>query len=349
MPKEQELKTMFDALLTNGLDFLERSIGDIGSNPALSVAHFAVGLELTLKARLFHEHWALVATMPHNTSWASFKSGSASTISANALVSALEALTETRMNAEVKIFKSVFDHRYRMLHFVPSVSIQAVAAEQFRSWYYLHGLLTGAWNKPFESHALRIASLDLSFRKHTAYLGIRFDELTKANKFLGPAHNGALIECAICKFKSGILADPDEALTRLECPVCFTEVEVADFGCGVWHDLSNGLYGEVACRCGEKHSPADLAGLVNDTPGMSPKEASMVGDTRLHCGECLQYRSVAPLNGSLRCMGCNTEFEESDQASCGWCSESWAGYDCSDTYLTGCEFCDGHPEFNSND
>lgn len=349
MPKQPELRTMFDALVANGLGFFGRSIGDIGTNPSLSVAHFAVGLELTLKARLFHEHWALVAAAPHNAQWAALKSGSATTISATGLVNALEALTETRMTAEAKIFKEVFDHRNRVLHFVPPESIHTVAAEQFRSWYYLHGLLVGAWSKVFEAQGTGIAALDQAFRQHAAYLKIRFDELTKANRFVGPAHRGALTECVICKFISGILDAPDGALSSLECPVCMAHVEVANYGCGVWHDLSNGVYGRFNCSCGAAHSPDELANLVDDTPGMSPKEADIVGDTRLNCGECLQRRSVAPLNGVLRCMGCNVLFEDGDRDVCGWCNDDWAGYDCSDTGLTGCEFCDGHPEFNSDD
>jgi len=43
------------------LDFIERSAGELQEEKSLPIAHFATGLEPILKARLFAEHWTLIA------------------------------------------------------------------------------------------------------------------------------------------------------------------------------------------------------------------------------------------------------------------------------------------------
>ncbi|HJK93994.1 MAG TPA: hypothetical protein RMH85_27310 [Polyangiaceae bacterium LLY-WYZ-15_(1-7)] len=51
MPTAEEKAEVFSALVENGLSFIERSASELEEHLTLSIAHFAAGLELVLKAR----------------------------------------------------------------------------------------------------------------------------------------------------------------------------------------------------------------------------------------------------------------------------------------------------------
>lgn len=329
------------ALVANGLDFIEKSIKELNSEPKFSVSHFATGVELLLKSRLFSEHWSLVSARPHSTAWTAVKDGEFVSVQASDLTKSLSAVTATYLAKEQEVFKSVFEHRNQALHFVPSQDVGGIAAEQFRSWFYLHRLLTTTWNEVYATASQRIESVDESLRAHRDCLRVRFEELTKAKRFTKPSHTGNLTDCPICKHHSGILDDAKEHVTNLECPVCVTELEMANFGCGHWHNFSDGFFPEVDCDCGRTHGASDLAELMDDQQPMSPKEASVVGDTRAHCGECLTNSCVVRSGGEYRCFACGECFSDDALDQCGWCNEAWVGYDCSNTAWNGCENCDG--------
>lgn len=341
MPNDEEFKKVFDSLVKNGFAFLKRATDEVTTSPKLSVADFAAGLELLLKARLFDEHWALVSARPHGTRWESVRNGSLKTVGAADLVDAIAAATDTRLDAEKKVFGEVFDHRNRALHFVLSEDSHSVIAEQFRGWHHLHQLITERWSTIYHGHEPLIQALDRSFRKHKEFLDVRFAELQKAHRFSAADSDDALMNCLVCGHASGILQSPAGVLSSMDCPVCLANLELARLGCGNWIDRTNGFFGYLECECGSTHSPEDLARLVDDSLPMSPKEQYVAGDPLLHCGACFQYHSVAPYRGALLCVGCGTRFELDDRDDCGWCTEAWAGLDCSETTFIGCEFCEG--------
>src|SRR6266852_5701606 len=51
---------MFDLLVRNALDFLQRSAEELESAPNHSAIDFCTAIELLFKARLLSEHWTLV-------------------------------------------------------------------------------------------------------------------------------------------------------------------------------------------------------------------------------------------------------------------------------------------------
>lgn len=333
---------MLSALISSGLDFIEKSIHELDSEPQFSVAHFATGVELLLKSRLFAEHWTLVSAHPHNTPWTAIMSGNFVTVQAADLTKSLTSVTGTPLYREQQVFQSVFDHRNQAVHFVPGQGIREIAAEQFRSWYHLHRLLTDRWPNIYAPHAPRIAAVDQSLRAHRICLQVRFEELTKAHRFDGPEHGNSLIACPICEHRSGILVDAKAHVTDLSCPVCVSELEMATFGCGHWHVFSEGIYDDVACDCGATHTASELAELMDESPPLRPKDRLVEGDPRSHCGECLSSFCVVVHGTGFRCYSCGETFPEDARDHCGWCNEAWVGYDCTDTEWRGCENCDGH-------
>ena len=80
MSPSLEVDVVFKALTENGIDFLLTSAGDLESRPKYSVVHFAVGVELLLKARLLVEHWSLVLARPEKADLSEFARGEIQTI-----------------------------------------------------------------------------------------------------------------------------------------------------------------------------------------------------------------------------------------------------------------------------
>jgi hypothetical protein len=120
MPSKDEVDKVFEALVVNGLDFIERSARELEEDPKFSIAHFATGLELLLKARLFAEHWSLTATDPHSCSWTGLKEGRVHTVQASDLCSAIRTTTGTSFQYSKATFAAVFAHRNKALHWIPS-------------------------------------------------------------------------------------------------------------------------------------------------------------------------------------------------------------------------------------
>ncbi|MDC3958923.1 hypothetical protein [Polyangium jinanense] len=341
MPTPKELKTRLDALIANGLHFIEKSATELEKEPEFSVSHFATGIELLLKARLFAEHWTLVASRPHATPWSQIKDGTLYSIQATELTDAITSVTGTPLKREAVLLKTVFAHRNQAVHFIPSQNITQIVGEQFRVWYHIHEHLVVTWKDVYAAFAARIATVDATLRQHKKCLEVRFEELTKEGIFKKPANEDNLTRCPVCEMKSGILEEGESYVTTLDCPVCDANMEVANFGCGNWHPFADGFVGVVACECGETHTPSDLARLMDDQAPMSPKTRSIVGDTRYSCGECLEMRVVVARGQGYRCFACGMEFDDSALQHCGWCDEGWVGYDCSETESSGCEHCDG--------
>jgi hypothetical protein len=93
MVKQSDLDAVFDALVENGLRFITRATADVQADTQLSVLHFATGLELVLKSRLFREHWTLIAEKPHGATWNKLRAGDLLTLSAKKLCETISAVT----------------------------------------------------------------------------------------------------------------------------------------------------------------------------------------------------------------------------------------------------------------
>lgn len=341
MPTEEEVAEMFDALVSNGLEFVEASIEELLANrQTFSVAHFATGVELLLKARLFKEHWTLVAADPHGCAWTGLKDGTVSTTPASDLCDALTRVTGTPLADEKVTFKGIFDHRNRALHFIPSPDRAGVAAEQCSAWYSLHNLLTHArrWGQHFEPYADRVRAIDARMLEYRPYLQARFD--AQSTRLAGLDKAGRVFECPACHFRSAVLPDKARMISAFECPVCNAEDYVALVSCGARIPLEEI---PLDCSCGGEHDREELLEALDPTPSLGPKDSLTYEADRGYCGECLDLEiSVAPQAGGYVCVNCGVEFEAAAISRCDWCNETWANYDTEFSYYTGCEWCDGH-------
>lgn len=345
IPKKERDK-VFDSLVENGIDFLASSVADLDARPKYSVVHFATGLELLLKARLFAEHWALVAANPHAATWSGLTSGTLKTVSASSIGKALIAVVSEPSSPQCKVFESVFRHRNRILHFMPVEDPAAIAMEQLRAWFHLHSLIQGRWESVFAGHRGELAKLDQLLRRNRNYLQTIYDQ-TEA-RLSGLKVAGKVLECRSCGFSSGELDSPTRLVSGVACHVCGDRYAVIRFDCGNAYPLDGATF-EFDCDCGVLHKVQDLISKYDESRDLSPKDQLIHGPGRYRCGECLSIEeTVVPIDGAYTCLGCGAEWGDEGPESCEWCNELWFGYSLEGSYLNGCELCEGKIEWDSD-
>lgn len=320
-------------MVESGLRFIERSVPELRNDPTMSVAHFATGLELLLKARLFAVHWSLIANRPHECSWSSLRSGEVVTLQASELCTTITTTTGTPLAEQRVIFDAVFKHRNRVLHWLPSVNVEDVAAEQCRAWHSLHQLLTGPWKEYYIAQQTRIRSVDRNLLKHRAYLQARFETFERRQGRL--QQTGALRYCPSCGYCAAVASEPRLALTAIVCRVCEADGYLAKFECGNWVSL---LDMPIDCECGTQHAATELAEQLD--PGWAQLQRTEYQDTEpLKCGECHSAAPVVTFNGQYACLGCGQVFSLEEVSCCEICGSTWVGYDTDDSGAQGCPRC----------
>jgi len=339
MVTNQEKEKVFNALVVSGIEFLSSSVGELDSRPKFSVAHFSTGLELVLKARLFAEHWALVAANPHGASWPQLTGGTLQTIQASKLCDTIETVVGIPLTSQRKVFQSVFRHRNRILHFMPVEDPVEIAGEQLRAWFHLYGLLRDKWRKVFAEHQATFKGLDELLRSNRKYLITVFEEKGSLIDVL--AAENRITECRSCGFGAGEIESPSSLVSQVRCHVCEDSYAVIQFGCGEHHELTWDTP-EYSCECGTTHKLDDLVSEYDECREMSPKDELIAGPGRYRCGDCLDPEPrVVPIERDYTCLSCGVNFGDQGPQPCEWCHELWVGYDLEGSYLSGCELCEG--------
>lgn len=345
MPSEKDKKGVFNGLVENGLDFIERSSQDLANGDLkIAITHFAIGLELILKARLFVEHWSLIGQDPRKCTWIMVKNGSLKSIQAHELCNAIETATETSIDDKKEIFLSIFNHRNKIVHWIPSdQSKTEIAAEQCVAWYSLRQLLKNSWKEQFLPIFARIDAVENSLKKVAVYQKCLKKVYEKLQPMLEDAKaKGALLNCPSCDYESGVLLNPELEISDYSCQVCHATGVAGRFKCGISIDLDSLRYCDP-CSCGEEHSTDELIDLLDPAPSGSPKERSMSDRLNCHCAECLHYEpTVVRVGEHYRCVLCYSRFLPQDIGPCECCNVMWAGAMLSESFQLGCEHCDGH-------
>jgi len=331
--RAERIEKVFQGLTENGLDFLERAANDLEGDPKLSSVHFAIGLELLLKARLFKEHWALVFDPPlgKQTTLQNLIEGSFKSVQASDLAPALGRIVGNVGTPECTAFKYVFDRRNKSVHFKPDEGL-AISVEQFRAWYYLHGLLTVIWNEQFCDFYKRIEDVHRALKKNESFLDVRFEKLSPQIKKAAGA--GLIVACPFCGRDSAELGQVDVAVTTLHCWVCQNHSHSARLRCECRYN-----WAAKSELCPKTGSPHDLDDVMRD----------LLGGIRdpIYCGHCENPAVMTTqMTPSLFCLAC--QYEHHDQAECcEQCDTLWVGSDMAESGLYGCPLvCSDDLEFD---
>jgi ribosomal protein L37AE/L43A len=354
MKKEE----MFKSLVDNAFDFLFKAISELDEHPKYSVIHFYAAVELLVKSRLMYEHWSLVVTKRQEPDWDKFVSGDFQSVSLDEAASRLDKIVRSGLSgAELSAFREVAKHRNKMVHFFHEAhSIeesdrlkQNIIKQQLKAWHFLLQLLSVQWREVFNEWNDNISKIDISLRKLHEFLQVVFDNLYPEIEKL-KAKGILFAPCPSCGFDSQqhegnlkeiyvatcIVCSLSEKCLKIECPECQEIVTFRNEGIG-------------SCEsCGKSFEPDDLADALIDSA--AAHIAAMDGDDSWdagNCSECDSYNTVIRTESDeWICSSCLEVFES--LSTCGWCNEPNTG-DMEDSYVTGCNFCEGYAGWHKDD
>jgi hypothetical protein len=342
---------LFNRLVENALDFLQRAVSDLAGSSKYSVIHFNTAVELFLKARLMHEHWSLIISKRSEPDWEKFVAGDFQSVTLDEAASRLEKVVRSGLTTqELEIFRDVAKHRNKIMHFfhdahsaeAGETRVRAIAKQQLVAWYSLHQLLRVRWATIFEPWSSEIERVDRALKKSREYLQVTYDQLGNEIKrkkaagvvfracpscqFEAEEHDGEVdeiyeAECLVCDFSDGCL--------RIECPDCSSELLFRGEG-----------FGECDV-CGRKFEPRDLADIVEDEA--AAYIAAKEGDdsrARGNCSDCDGFETLIQVGdeGGYACVSCLRRFDKVQW--CQWCNTPNSG-DMENSYFAGCNMCDG--------
>ena len=348
-PPKETAKGLLDALIANALDFLSRSSQEFEDHPKHSVIHFYTATELLIKARLFAEHWSLVASKPQDADWQKFLAGDFHSVTLNEAALRLEKIVQSGIPpAALKAFQSVGRHRNKMVHFFHEAHseterkdlLRRIAREQLRSLLHLYKLLTLQWSQTFEPWRKTLEGAYDEFRKIREFLQVVFDDARPGIE--ERIKKGESVrQCSACAFESQFKPLETGEVGGGECIVCgLTEtaliLDCLDCGEPVefWGE------GFSTCRCGKKYEPEHVASALADED--SEYRAAKDGDgswDRAHCSDCDGFETVVRTDEeSYVCSSCLGEFDSVER--CRWCNTPNTG-DMEHSHFSGCNHCDG--------
>jgi hypothetical protein len=204
----------FDSLTENAFDFLRQALTQLSTNPKYSLINFYTGLELILKARLLHEHWALVVSKPERASRVKFQEGDFQSVNLEECIMRLQEICGESLLSEKKCFDTIRKHRNRLVHFFhPSYigkkarkAASEVAVEQFVGWMLISRLLTDQWSVQFANYSKSISELNRLIHKNRGFLEFKYNtvksELDKYKK-----SGRTIATCPSCRYPSAQLRE----------------------------------------------------------------------------------------------------------------------------------------------
>lgn len=352
--KSEEL---FVRLVENALDFLFRSIDELGHYPKYSVIHFYAAVELFIKARLMSEHWSLVVTNRQEPDWEKFVAGDFQSVSLEESATKLKKAVRSELSElELQAFREVGKHRNKMVHFFHEAHLvtennelrRTIAREQLRAWYILHQLLTVRWQDQFHTWSRQIGELDDRLRDHRKFLQVAFEHLKPHIE--QREHEGFTYEsCPSCGFKAQQHIPEMEETYSAVCLVCnFHDrcLTIECSSCGSSVRFKN--EGFSTCpSCGNYFEPEQVVDVLRNE--QAAYAAAMDDDyswVEGNCSECDSVHTVVKVADNEHfCASCFKEFQSLQ--TCEWCDEYNTG-DMELSYLTGCTICAGKLDWEAN-
>jgi len=340
---------LFDALTKSAFEFLDRSIGEFSESAKFSTVHFAVAIELFLKARLMREHWSLLLDKPDLADKAAFFKGNAKTVTPDQAIERLRRIASVSITQGSRdIFNKIANHRNKMVHFAHAGEAavdgpegrSSIAEEQCAGWLALRALL-GEWRE-FDDYVDDIWRISRKLEGHRTYLQKAFE--IKAREL--QAHRDAGLRaslCPSCQFESVKVEEPIGLISEASCVVCRYSGAEITVTCG---SESCGEYIVFAAYDGSPDKcPHCDAALSNDVirdcldTGEEVTKDNYFEIRKINCPHCSGYHSVVEHHDIFICLNC---FEmDREYGVCGYCSEGQLGGVPEHSSLVGCEFCEG--------
>lgn len=361
--KTNDSRQMFDRLVFNALDFLERSAKEIEEAPNYSVIHFCTAIELFLKARLLSEHWTLIyadlkkPSVSNEANLAKFREGDFISVGMKDAIARLRERLNLNITKDAEeTFLSISRHRNKLIHFfhpsfvhdLDKVALERVVAEQCRGWYYLHPLLRNTWRSsfaPYLSHIEKVHSLMLEKR---VFLRAKYGALSERME-KDKADGVVFRVCAAYGFEAMTAEFNPSPILSVDCLVCEIGFQCLQVRCG-----RCGADVLVAAPRAEPHcyhcsTLITLSDVLNQyVPGLASgsgaqeKSRALCGD--ISCVQDSEQESVLLFGDKWICLHCFAV--EDDVWECESCGHLTAG-ECEGPLCLACENAEAEREWPS--
>lgn len=338
-------------LILNGIDFLEKSLGEFKEQPKYSIIHFAISVEILLKARLAIEHWSLIVNKEPNKK--KYDLGDFVSVNLDETVKRLRNVVgENISEAEYSSFKKIAAHRNRIIHFYHSDvdshsgstqnDVESIIKEQCECWYHIKSLFLNRWSKFFSEHTERFHHLDRKMKRHAEYLSTVYEqkkeELSKLKKT-----GGKIACCSYCNFEAVPLNGSLAQFKYGVCKVCnfgHSQLTLECDNCDQEVTFINEGWGECP-SCKKVYEHSSVYQLLDSYDYSSYSDDI----TPANCGSCEGYETVAAIEDKYLCVSCFELFDNVGQ--CEWCHATCTG-DLSNSYWTGCGICEGRSDYEKD-
>lgn len=326
------------------------SQADLELRPDRSLVSFYTGLELTLKARLFSEHWALLLHDTGSFSLSDLVAGAGKTIGLDGCLQRLTTAAGIHFSRQEKTcYGAVRNHRSRIVHFFhdahsPGAKADArlkVLVEQWRAWIYIRNRVLNDWASAFASVLEDFKVVDSKLRSNRSYLDARYQDV-KSEVESRRKGGTEIVVCRTCEFDAAQVNVDDSRHPCFVsvCQVCETTNEHLRTTCpdcsgDITIDI--GLVGTCSA-CNYTPDPSIAYHVTEQARGyaLSPKDS--LDEPEIACAEC-GLPSVATIDGDLLCCNCLTWGERC--SSCSYCGQYVMDWDSEGSFLTGCCMCEG--------
>lgn len=348
------LDNVFDQLVRSAFDFLERAIEQVETDRKHSIINFATAIELFLKARLFKEHWSLVADTAEAPDRAGFLNGNVKTVTPDKAMQRLDKTCGDPVPIKAaQEFKRLASHRNKAMHFFHEASspdaskeaLEQTVMEQFRGWHHLEELL-GSWSKHLGDYTVDIRRVTWKMRRHVSFLTARFEEM-KEHLEQEMANGAVFARCESCGHDSAAVEYLTNIVSHLNCRVCGVintriSFDCLDDDCGHPVVLSSHIPGHRSCiYCKKFHDNVDIREVLGG--GASYEDMA----PNINCAACTTLGSGVEHEDVVVCSECL--IAEKNLHYCGWCSEGQMGAgDLRNSEWVGCEFCEGRAGWESD-
>lgn len=343
---EQRLTPETEALIANGLDFLNKAREELQVGQAkFSIVSFWTAVEILMKVPLVHEHWTLACSgkrMEHKK----YLAGDFQSVTYDEACARLEDVLEKPLKKETSVlFNKVKNHRNRVVHFyhneLSEGDQQQVLTEQADAWFALNRMMRGEWSALFGRQLRNKLAEDETnmLRSNAFYAAAKFRDKTVQEKLRQEIEAGETLRtCVVCGCTSAIrqMLMHDISLYDESCFVCGEQTAFLEIECPGCREPERVQEGVSDFSCALCHYHSDRYEAINPLPVDKRDESDAAG-----CADCSSPDSVCyfrSMYASYICTSCFYTHEVVEQCDhCSrWSCNSDASVSGSDS---GCMFC----------
>lgn len=345
---EQRLTPETEALIANGLDFLNKAREELEAGQAkFSVASFWTAVEILMKVPLVHEHWTLVCS-GKKLERKKYLAGDFQSVSYDEACARLgDVLNKPLLPETAGLFGKIKNHRNRVVHFYHNELSEGdqrqVLTEQADAWFALNRLMRDEWSSLFggqlraklatdETRMLRSRGFYASAKFRQEPIQQRIADELKAKR--------PVLRCSACSQVAVLLEQPVPNMSLYDelCIVCYhydVYIHVACLGCQE-PAILRPHGGDFRCGACGRQERRYL--VINPVP---LSRHNMNDGLPAGCTDCEGYNTVCKFDDNYLCTACLTLHDSVEM--CAHCTyHSTSVPDLSAAF--GCAFCEGHPE-----